>query len=76
TAAELVRSIRSSENSGAPIFLLTGKISTGEASEEEIAHIVSHYNARCEEKPVRLPILFAEVARELKITSPAAAGSS
>ncbi|MCR1769677.1 response regulator [Burkholderia glumae] len=76
TAAELVRGIRSSENSGAPIFLLTGKISTGEASEEEIAHIVSHYNARCEEKPVRLPILFAEVARELKITSPAAAGLS
>ena len=73
TAAELVRGIRSSENGDAPIFLLTGKISTGEASEDEIAHIVSHYNARCEEKPVRLPILFAEVARELKITLPAAA---
>lgn len=73
TAAELVRGIRSSENGGAPIFLLTGKISTGEASEDEIAHIVSHYNARCEEKPVRLPILFAEVARELKLTLPAAA---
>ena len=76
TAAELVRGIRSSENSGAPIFLLTGKISTGEASEDEIAHIVSHYNARCEEKPVRLPILFAEVARELKITLPAAAAAN
>lgn len=76
TAAELVRSIRTSENSGAPIFLLTGKISTGEASEDEIAHIVSHYNARCEEKPVRLPILFAEVARELKLTLPAAAATN
>ena len=74
TAAELVRGIRSSENSGAPIFLLTGKISTGEASEDEIAHIVSHYNARCE--PVRLPILFAEVARELKITLPAATAAA
>ncbi|MGU7771918.1 response regulator [Burkholderia sp. MR1-5-21] len=70
TAADLVRGIRSSENGGAPIFLLTGKISTGEASEDEIARVVSHYNARCEEKPVRLPILFAEVARELKIAQP------
>ncbi|MPV59502.1 two-component system response regulator [Burkholderia sp. HI2761] len=75
TAAELVRGIRSSENGGAPIFLLTGKISTGEASEDEIAHIVSHYNARCEEKPVRLPILFAEVARELKLAQPVPAGN-
>ncbi len=72
TAADLVRGIRASENGEAPIFLLTGKISTGEASEDEIAHIVSHYNARCEEKPVRLPILFAEVARELKIVPPVA----
>ncbi|ABX18890.1 response regulator receiver protein [Burkholderia multivorans ATCC 17616] len=72
TAADLVRGIRASENGDAPIFLLTGKISTGEASEDEIAHIVSHYNARCEEKPVRLPILFAEVARELKIVPPVA----
>ncbi|PCE34391.1 response regulator [Burkholderia ubonensis] len=70
TAADLVRSIRSSENGDAPIFLLTGKISTGEASEDEIARVVSHFNARCEEKPVRLPILFAEVARELKIVQP------
>ncbi|WP_431823653.1 response regulator [Burkholderia sp. F1] len=70
TAADLVRSIRSSENGDAPIFLLTGKISTGEASEDEIARVVSHFNARCEEKPVRLPILFAEVARELKIAQP------
>ncbi|TCW83025.1 two-component system response regulator [Burkholderia sp. SRS-46] len=70
TAAGLVRSIRSSENGGAPIFLLTGKISTGEASEDEIARVMSQYNARCEEKPVRLPILFAEVARELKIAQP------
>lgn len=70
TAADLVRGIRSSENGGAPIFLLTGKISTGEASEDEIAQVMSHYNARCEEKPVRLPILFAEVARELKIAPP------
>ncbi|RQS71571.1 two-component system response regulator [Burkholderia sp. Bp8963] len=70
TAADLVCGIRSSENGGAPIFLLTGKISTGEASEDEIAHVVSHYNARCEEKPVRLPILYAEVARELKVAQP------
>ncbi|OMG72835.1 response regulator [Burkholderia ubonensis] len=70
TAADLVRSIRSSENGDAPIFLLTGKISTGEASEDEIARVMSHFNARCEEKPVRLPILFAEVARELKIAQP------
>ncbi|KWN08334.1 helix-turn-helix domain-containing protein [Burkholderia ubonensis] len=70
TAADLVRSIRSSENGDAPIFLLTGKISTGEASEDEIARVMSHFNARCEEKPVRLPILFAEVARELKIAPP------
>ncbi|RQR52293.1 response regulator [Burkholderia sp. Bp9125] len=70
TAADLVRSIRSSENGDAPIFLLTGKISTGEASEDEIARVMSQFNARCEEKPVRLPILFAEVARELKIAQP------
>ncbi|KVW22344.1 two-component system response regulator [Burkholderia ubonensis] len=70
TAADLVRGIRSSENGDAPIFLLTGKISTGEASEDEIARVMSHFNARCEEKPVRLPILFAEVARELKIAQP------
>ncbi|MCP1120825.1 response regulator [Robbsia andropogonis] len=73
TAAELVRDIRSSENGDAPIFLLTGKMATGEVSEDDIAYIVSNYNVRCEEKPVRLPILFAEVARELKIALPAAA---
>ncbi|AJX33378.1 helix-turn-helix domain-containing protein [Burkholderia oklahomensis] len=76
TAAGLVRGIRASENADAPIFLLTGKISTGEASEDEIADIVSNFNARCEEKPVRLPILFAEVARALKIAYPLNAHAS
>lgn len=76
TAAHLVRGIRASENADAPIFLLTGKISTGEASEDEIADIVSSFNARCEEKPVRLPILFAEVARALKIAYPPNAQAS
>ncbi|AOJ11172.1 response regulator [Burkholderia mayonis] len=76
TAAGLVRGIRASENADAPIFLLTGKISTGEASEDEIANIVSNFNARCEEKPVRLPILFAEVARALKIAYPLNAHAS
>ncbi|KVD88133.1 two-component system response regulator [Burkholderia sp. ABCPW 14] len=76
TAAGLVRGIRASDNPDAPIFLLTGKISTGEASEDEIADIVSNFNARCEEKPVRLPILFAEVARALKIAYPLNAHAS
>lgn len=76
TAAPIVRGIRASENADAPIFLLTGKISTGEASEDEIADIVSSFNARCEEKPVRLPILFAEVARALKIAYPPNAQAS
>lgn len=76
TAAGLVRRIRTSENADAPIFLLTGKISTGEASEDEIAEVVSNFNARCEEKPIRLPILFAEVARALKIAYPPNAHAS
>ncbi|MBB2930358.1 helix-turn-helix domain-containing protein [Paraburkholderia silvatlantica] len=65
TAAEAIRSVRASENPDAPIFVLTGELLTGKASESEISLVVRHYNVACYEKPARMAILVADLSKRL-----------
>jgi CheY-like chemotaxis protein len=65
TAAEAIRQVRASENPEAPIFVLTGELLTGKASESEISQVVRHYNVACYEKPARMAILVADLSKRL-----------
>ncbi len=56
TAATAIRAVRASENPDAPIFLLTGELLTGKATESEISDIVRTYDVACYEKPARMAI--------------------
>ncbi|AJX00211.1 helix-turn-helix domain-containing protein [Burkholderia gladioli] len=47
------------------VYLLTGKIATGEASEVEMAEIIQKYDISALEKPLRLPWLVADLNRRL-----------
>jgi DNA-binding response OmpR family regulator len=69
TAESLIKLIRSSEtqNLEAPIFLLTGEITTGRAHESEVARIIIDYNVSLHEKPTRLPIIAAKLSKALGI---------
>ncbi|PLZ03810.1 hypothetical protein CY652_02165 [Burkholderia sp. WAC0059] len=65
TAAEAIRAVRASENPDAPIFVLTGELLTGKASESEIGQVVHRYNVACYEKPARMAILIADLSKRL-----------
>jgi CheY-like chemotaxis protein len=65
TAAEAIRRVRSSENPEAPVFVLTGELLTGKASESEISEVVRHYDVACYEKPARMAILVADLSKRL-----------
>lgn len=65
TAELLIREIRNSENSRAPIFLLTGELNTGRVEESDIARVIRSYDVQWIEKPVRLPLLVAELTKKL-----------
>jgi len=65
TAAAAIRRVRASENPDAPIFVLTGELLTGKASESEISEVVRHYDVACYEKPARMAILVADLAKRL-----------
>ncbi|WP_028224035.1 helix-turn-helix domain-containing protein [Paraburkholderia ferrariae] len=65
TAADAIRRVRASENPDAPIFVLTGELLTGKASESEISEVVRHYNVACYEKPARMAILVADLSKRL-----------
>ena len=65
TSADAIRAVRASENPDAPIFLLTGELLTGKASESEISQIVRQYSVACYEKPARMAILVADLSKRL-----------
>ena len=66
TSAEAIRTVRSSENPDAPVFVLTGELLTGKASESEISQVVRNYDVACYEKPARMAILVADLSKRLK----------
>ncbi|WP_118180257.1 helix-turn-helix domain-containing protein [Paraburkholderia phosphatilytica] len=65
TAADAIRAIRNSENPEAAIFVLTGELLTGKASESEISDVVRTYDVACYEKPARMAILVADLSKRL-----------
>ena len=65
TAAAVIQSVRSSENPDAPIFVLTGELLTGKASESEISQVIRNYDVACYEKPARMAILVADLSKRL-----------
>ncbi|AOK31732.1 histidine kinase [Burkholderia singularis] len=65
TAADAIQAVRASDNPGAPIFVLTGDLLTGRASEVEISEVIRMYDVVCYEKPARLAILSADLAKRL-----------
>ncbi|GAB5094713.1 helix-turn-helix domain-containing protein [Caballeronia sp. LP006] len=65
TSAGAIRDVRESDNPDAPIFVLTGELTTGKASESEISQVIRDYNVTCFEKPARLGILVADLSKRL-----------
>lgn len=65
TAAAMIEAIRRSPNPDAPIFLLTGELLTGRASESEISEVMRRFDVACYEKPPRLAILVADLSKRL-----------
>ena len=65
TSAAAIRAVRGSENPDAPIFVLTGELLTGKASESEISQVVRDYDVACYEKPARMAILVADLSKRL-----------
>jgi len=66
TAESLIQLIRAKEgHPAAPIFLLTGELTTGRAHESEVARVLVEYDVSIQEKPTRLPIIAAELSKAL-----------
>lgn len=65
TAAAAVKAVRASDNPGAPVFVLTGDLLTGRASETEISEVIRSFDVVCYEKPARMAILSADLAKRL-----------
>ncbi|VXB26550.1 Response regulator receiver protein [Burkholderia sp. 8Y] len=65
TSAGAIQAVRESDNPDAPIFVLTGELTTGKASESEISQIIRDCNVTCFEKPARLGILVADLSKRL-----------
>jgi CheY-like chemotaxis protein len=65
TSASAIRAVRASENPDAPIFVLTGELLTGKASESEISDVIRNYDVACYEKPARMAILVADLSKRL-----------
>jgi CheY-like chemotaxis protein len=65
TSAAAIRAVRASENPDAPVFVLTGELLTGKASESEISQVIRDYDVACYEKPARMAILVADLSKRL-----------
>jgi CheY-like chemotaxis protein len=66
TSANAIRAVRASENPDAPIYVLTGELLTGKASESDISAIVRAFDVACYEKPARMAILVADLSKRLR----------
>ena len=67
---DLIAELRS-EDPSCPIFVLTGQVSAGVVDEAAIAEAVQRLNFSFGEKPIRMPILSATLARAFAAASPA-----
>lgn len=65
TSAAAIQAVRRSQNPDAPIFVLTGELLTGKASESEISQMIRDYDVACYEKPARMAILVADLSKRL-----------
>ncbi len=65
SATPVIRSVRASDNPGAPIFVLTDALLSGQASEAEIGDAMRTFDVVCYEKPVRLSLMCADLAKRL-----------
>lgn len=65
SAALTIEAIRRSPKPDVPIFLLTGDLLTGKASESEISEVIRRFDVACYEKPARLAILVADLSKRL-----------
>lgn len=65
TAATAIEAVRRSPQPDAPIFLLTGDLLSGKASESEISEVIRRFDVACYEKPARLAILVADLSKRL-----------
>ncbi|RKP43856.1 helix-turn-helix domain-containing protein [Trinickia fusca] len=65
TAAAAIEAVRRSGKADAPVFLLTGDLLTGKASEAEISEVIRRFDVACYEKPARLAILVADLSKRL-----------
>lgn len=65
TAEGLIKQIRFSPSPAAPIFLLTGEVSSGLADQDELARVIIQLDVQIREKPVRLPTFTAELHKAL-----------
>jgi CheY-like chemotaxis protein len=65
TAAAAIEAVRRSPKSDVPVFLLTGELLTGKASETEISDVIRRLGVSCYEKPARLAILVADLSKRL-----------
>lgn len=65
TAEGLIKQIRFSPSQAAPIFLLTGEVSSGLADQDELARVIIQLDVQIREKPVRLPTFTAELHKAL-----------
>lgn len=68
TSEKAIEEIRDSENSEAPIILLTGELQTGKVDESDIARVIRKSNVDCLEKPARLSLLTANLSKKLKLS--------
>ncbi len=65
TARASIETIATSATHAPLVYLLTGKIATGEASEVEMTELIEKYDVSPLEKPVRLSWLVADLNRRL-----------
>ncbi|NIE88296.1 MULTISPECIES: helix-turn-helix domain-containing protein [unclassified Burkholderia] len=65
SATPVIRSVRASDNPSAPIFVLTDALLSGQASEAEIGDAMRTFDVVCYEKPVRLSLMCADLAKRL-----------
>lgn len=65
TAENLIKQIRHTISPLAPIFLLTGEVTTGVVDESELARVIMTFDVQCREKPIRLPTFTAELLKSL-----------
>lgn len=69
TTEATIADIRKTSPAETPIFLLTGQLKNGRASEEDIARVIQKFRCKWLEKPIRMPILFSEISSQLTQTA-------